>query len=117
MFNFGLFTTHMPYLVMMVMYMLYFGSNILNNPEEILSKEDTVLEYYTPITSADVYSFYSLQVDVKEENCKDQIAQRDKLWPFIEHTKTTKSSYNNHLQNVDFSRHILSRPPPAKMIA
>lgn len=113
MFGFGLFSTHLPYLLLTAIYLIYFGVfalNRLNQSEQENQETATSTQFFNAITIAEDDYDYTAQHDDPSGISQDNLV----LNHFIQRICIKGSSPPGYLSIP--SGQIHSRPPPCSQI-
>lgn len=112
MFHFGLFTTHIPYIIITIAYVLYFGTNVLNNPECIsATEENTYISSHTLTLQTNnnsvCYTTLSKLIEAEDNSVITPHPPDNYL-----RSKRYISFDNKHVLNQSFKCRLETRPPP-----
>lgn len=113
MFYFGLFSTHIPYVILSAAYMLYFGLYALSKTDSLISMgqpesaEQVIVTQVEPLKRVDCYHYddhfsYHQPVEAPELPCFSFLSIRKSVYPH----RSEKALYTG------FGYSLFSRPPP-----
>lgn len=113
MFYFGLFSTHIPYVILSAAYMLYFGLYALSKTDSLISMgqpesaEQVIVTQVEPLKRVDCYHYddhfsYHQPDETSELPCFSFLSIRKSVYPH----RSEKALYTG------FGYSQFSRPPP-----
>jgi len=111
MFQFGLFSTFIPYLLISICYLGFLGSNALSK-NQFLYQTNIVSKY--EISFSDDYSEISTdnQADIINP-CDSKLFLKYQDLEYIAIQKNPRELWNKKIHSLLLSSFILSRPPPS----
>lgn len=116
MFNFGLFATHIPYIIFAFAYMIYFGVNILDHPETLANPENSIIYINSGYPANTQQSTYYYSESLNEKSCNNNYFIA--LLELFKHSKAHIQKLRFPLENEVNMYHVflvsncISRPPP-----
>jgi hypothetical protein len=114
MYYFGIFSSHIPYILFTVVYMVYFGMNTLNKPKNSEAFSDTTenLIQKSDIQSKELATLLKSYV-ANPRDFSNSFMKDNHLQLVIEENSSSKNFHPDiSVQTVYFSFSVFSRPPP-----
>lgn len=111
MFSFGLFTSHIPYIVFAAIYLLYFGANYINKAR--VADDNNVIEKNEKYEIKQHSDYYAVDEDFSSSGSSTVMHFSNHLKNiFLPNQRLRMCFRKEHIHYALLIPSILSRPPP-----